>query len=569
MIYFCNVGWKNFLSTGREWTSIDLSDNPATLIIGENGSGKSTMLDALTFGLYGRPFRKINKPQLVNSVNKRDCLVQVEFRVGGKLYTVRRGMNPSLFEIYVQGELLDQDAKMRDYQERLEKHILKINYKSFTQIIVLGSSTFLPFMKLNPSHRREVIEDLLEIEVFSLMNNLLRVKVAENQSLITENNSASMMVQEKISLQEKYIREVNEIKNDKIIETEKSLEENRKSLVANESRVKDLLDDQELLQTFLEERAQMITDYNMFQGYKTKIEDRIRRVSDDVKTYRDMGVCKVCKQEVSHDHKHEIINEKSTEILECEEAISQLDDTLIATKESIEEFDKYKELSDAVDDEVKKLDTESESIRKYIDMLVRDIEYLSKVKDKAGEDQEKLQGYRNQLSVRDSESSELRESKQYLTIASDMLKDSGIKTLIIKQYLPIMNKLINKYLTDMDSYFDFHLDENFSEIIRANFRDTFTYDSFSEGEKMRIDLALLFTWRAIAKMKNSADTNLLILDEVFDSSLDTNGTEEFLKILQGMGSSNVFIISHKGDTLNEKFDNVIKFEKVKNFSKVV
>ena len=568
MIYFCNVGWKNFLSTGREWTSIDLSDNPATLIIGENGSGKSTMLDALTFGLYGRPFRKINKPQLVNSVNKRDCLVQVEFRVGGKLYTVRRGMNPSLFEIYVQGELLDQDAKMRDYQERLEKHILKINYKSFTQIIVLGSSTFLPFMKLNPGHRREVIEDLLEIEVFSLMNNLLRVKVAENQSLITENNSASMMVQEKISLQEKYIREVNEIKNDKIIETEKSLEENREKLVANESRVKDLLDDQELLQTFLEERAQMITDYNMFQGYKTKIEDRIRRVRDDVKTYRDMGVCKVCKQEVSHDHKHEIINEKSTEILECEEAISQLDDTLTATKNSIEEFDRYKDLSDAVDDEVKKLDTESESIRKYIDMLVRDIEYLSKVKDKAGEDQEKLQGYRNQLSVRDSESSELRESKQYLTIASDMLKDSGIKTLIIKQYLPIMNKLINKYLTDMDSYFDFHLDENFSEIIRANFRDTFTYDSFSEGEKMRIDLALLFTWRAIAKMKNSADTNLLILDEVFDSSLDTNGTEEFLKILQTMGSDNVFIISHKGDTLNEKFDNVIKFEKVKNFSKI-
>ena len=568
MIYFCNVGWKNFLSTGREWTSIDLSDNPATLIIGENGSGKSTMLDALTFGLYGRPFRKINKPQLVNSVNKRDCLVQVEFRVGGKLYTVRRGMNPSLFEIYVQGELLDQDAKMRDYQERLEKHILKINYKSFTQIIVLGSSTFLPFMKLNPGHRREVIEDLLEIEVFSLMNNLLRVKVAENQSLITENNSASMMVQEKISLQEKYIREVNEIKNDKIIETEKSLEENREKLVANESRVKDLLDDQELLQTFLEERAQMITDYNMFQGYKTKIEDRIRRVRDDVKTYRDMGVCKVCKQEVSHDHKHEIIDEKSTEILECEEAISQLDDTLTATKNSIEEFDRYKDLSDAVDDEVKKLDTESESIRKYIDMLVRDIEYLSKVKDKAGEDQEKLQGYRNQLSVRDSESSELRESKQYLTIASDMLKDSGIKTLIIKQYLPIMNKLINKYLTDMDSYFDFHLDENFSEIIRANFRDTFTYDSFSEGEKMRIDLALLFTWRAIAKMKNSADTNLLILDEVFDSSLDTNGTEEFLKILQTMGSDNVFIISHKGDTLNEKFDNVIKFEKVKNFSKI-
>ena len=568
MIYFENIGWKNFLSTGREWTNLNLSQNPATLIIGENGSGKSTMLDALTFALYGRPFRKINKPQLVNSVNKRDCVVKVEFRVGGTLYTVRRGMNPSLFEIYVHGKLLDQDAKMRDYQERLEKNILKINYKSFTQIIVLGSSTFLPFMKLNPGHRREVIEDLLEIEVFSLMNNLLRVRIAENQSLLSENNIASTLVQEKISLQEKYIREVEEIKNDKIVETERSLEENREKLVSNESKVSDLLGDQEMIQTFLEERAQMITDYNMFQGLKTKIDDRVRKIRDEVTAYREMGICELCKQEVSHDHKHDIINDKSTEILECEEGIIQLNDTLSAIKDSIEEFDKYKELSDAIDEKVKKLDTESNSIRKYIDMLVRDIEYLGKVQNKAGQDREKLDGYRHQLTARDSEAFELRDSKQYLTVASDMLKDTGIKTLIVKQYLPIMNKLINKYLTDMDSYFDFHLDENFNEVIRANFRDTFTYDSFSEGEKMRIDLALLFTWRAIAKMKNSANTNLLILDEVFDSSLDTNGTEEFLKILQGMGSSNVFIISHKGDTLNEKFDDVIKFEKVKNFSKI-
>ena len=568
MIYFENLGWKNFLSTGREFINLDLGMNPATLIIGENGSGKSTMLDALTYGLYGRPFRKINKPQLVNSVNKRDCLVQVEFRIGANSYTVRRGMNPAIFEIYVNGELLDQDAKMRDYQERLEKHILKINYKSFTQIIVLGSSTFLPFMKLNPGHRREVIEDLLEIEVFSLMNNLLRTRIVENQSLISDNNMDSTLVQEKISLQEKYIREVEEIKNDKIVETEKSLDENREKLVANESRVKDLLEDQDMLRTFLEERAQMITDYNMFQGLKTKIDDRVRKIKDEVLSYRDMGICGVCKQEVSDDHKHEIINEKSAEILECEEGVIQLDDTLSAIKESIEEFDKYKELSDGVDAEVRKLDTESDSIRKYIDMLIRDIEYLGKVQGKAGQDKEKLQEYKGQLSSYDSEAFDLRDSKKYLNVASDMLKDTGIKTLIVKQYLPIMNKLINKYLTDMDSYFDFHLDENFNEVIRANFRDTFTYDSFSEGEKMRIDLALLFTWRAIAKMKNSANTNLLILDEVFDSSLDTNGTEEFLKILQGMGSSNVFIISHKGDTLNEKFDDVIKFEKVKNFSKI-
>ena len=568
MIYFENLGWKNFLSTGREWTNLDLSQNPATLIIGENGSGKSTMLDALTFGLFGRPFRKINKPQLVNSVNKRDCLVQVEFRVGGTLYIVKRGLNPAVFEIYVNGELLDQDAKMRDYQERLEKHILKINYKSFTQIIVLGSSTFLPFMKLNPAHRREVIEDLLEIEVFSLMNNLLRVRMGENQSLLTEIGMEANLVTEKISLQEKYIREVAEIQNDKIAETERSLDENREKLVSNETTVDNLLEDQDTLTTFLEERAQMITDYNMFQGYKTKIEDRIRRVRDDVKKYRDMGICGLCKQEVSHDHKHEIINEKSTEILECEEAILQLEDTLTSTKKSIDEFEHYQELSSRMDTKVQKLNTESESIRQYIDLLVRDIEYLTKVKNKAGQDQEKLNEYNNQLEAHREKGIELRDSKKYLTVASDMLKDSGIKTLIIRQYLPIMNKLINKYLSDMDSYFDFHLDENFGETIRANFRDTFTYDSFSEGEKMRIDLALLFTWRAIAKMKNSANTNLLILDEVFDSSLDTNGTDEFLKILQGMGSSNVFIISHKGDALNEKFDNVIKFEKMKNFSKI-
>ena len=568
MIHFSSLGWKNFLSTGREWTTLDLSENPATLIIGENGSGKSTMLDALTFGLYGRPFRKINKPQLVNSVNKKDCLVQVEFRVGGNLYTVRRGMNPSVFEIYVHGELLDQDAKMRDYQERLEKNILKINYKSFTQIIVLGSSTFLPFMKLNPAHRREVIEDLLEIEVFSLMNGILRMKQADNSYHISDNKIAINMTEEKISLQERYIREVDEIKNNKIQETEGSLEENRQKLVTNESKVRALLENQDMVKTFLEERAQMIVDHNMFQGYKTKILDRILRIKDEISSYKEMGICQVCKQKVDDDHKHDIINDKTDEMLECEDGIVKLDETLQASKESIEEFDKYKELSDSVDEEVKKLDTESNSIRKYVEMLIRDIEYLTKVKDKAGQDHDKLDGYKTQLLELKKEAVEIHDTRNYLDVASDMLKDTGIKTLIIRQYLPIMNKLINKYLTDMDSYFDFHLDENFSEIIRANFRDTFTYDSFSEGEKMRIDLALLFTWRAIAKMKNSADTNLLILDEVFDSSLDTNGTEEFLKILQTMGSGNVFIISHKGDTLNEKFDNVIKFEKVKNFSKI-
>jgi DNA repair exonuclease SbcCD ATPase subunit len=395
------------------------------------------------------------------------------------------------------------------------------------------------------------------------------MKQADNSYHISDNKIAISMTEEKISLQERYIREVDGIKNNKIQETENSLEENRQKLVDNESKVNEIIDKNEYLQDYLEERAEIITNYNLLQTYKRDIEKNKDKISSDMKLYDSMDVCQTCQQKVDDTHKKDIIDRKQVKLDDLDMGLVDIDGAIVTMGESIDRLECHSIESESNQKIRHRIDTESSSIRQYIDLLIKDIEYLTKVKDKAGDDQEKLDNYRIRLLELKKEAIEIHDTRNYLTVASDMLKDTGIKTLIIRQYLPIMNKLINKYLTDMDSYFDFHLDENFSEIIRANFRDTFTYDSFSEGEKMRIDLALLFTWRAIAKMKNSADTNLLILDEVFDSSLDTNGTEEFLKILQTMGSGNVFIISHKGDTLNEKFDNVIKFEKVKNFSKVV
>ena len=570
MIYFEKLRWKNFLSTGREFTEIDFRESDATLIIGENGSGKSTMLDALTFSLFSKPFRKVNKSQLINSVNKRDCVVEIEFSIGSKSYKVVRGMNPAVFAIYLDGEMLDQDAKMKDYQDRLEKHILKINYKSFTQIIVLGSSTFLPFMKLNSGHRREVIEDLLEIEVFSLMNNILRSRQTENNSHISSNKMDLHLIEEKISVQEKYIREVDEIKSNKIQETESRLWETRNKIIDNEKEVDQIIEKQGFLQNFLEERADLISNFNMLQTYKRDIESNKARVEKEIRSYDNMEFCEICQQKVDENHKHSIVGKKQERIDEYNAGLKDLEEASSTMNNTIQEYDGYREQSEKNEARKRELESEINSSRQFADMLLKDIEYLTKVKDKSGQDREKLNVYQEQKTALTDDGLELRSNRTYLDTASEMLKDTGIKTLIIKQYLPIMNQLINKYLADMDSYFDFHLDENFNETIRANFRDTFSYDSFSEGEKMRIDLALLFTWRSIAKMKNSANTNLLVLDEVFDSSLDTNGIEEFLKIIQGMGqASNIFIISHKGDSLNEKFDNVKRFEKIGNFSKVV
>ena len=570
MIVFKKVRWKNFLSTGNAFTEMDLTASPTTLIVGENGSGKSTMLDALTYVLYSKPFRKINKPQLINSVNNADLLVEVEFTVGSKEYKIIRGMKPNLFEIFVDGKMLDQDSTVRDYQERLEKYILKLNYKSFTQIIVLGSSSFQPFMQLSASNRREVIEDLLDIGIFSTMNQLLRERVVETRMKLNRFEQDLKMTDERIDIQQKYIDDVAEIQNNKIEDTMKELDsvERQRSELDLEiqlikNRIAVLEPDVDGIEV-IRERLQKL------KTMEKKIRSNLKKVDADIKFYDDNDNCPTCGQTLDYQHVQSILSEKQKQADEFRQGS-------IGISEEIHSTEKGVETKEIIEGEIQNHEisitncaNSTVALNKYINKLNKDIEYLHQVRDKSDGDLEKITKL-NEERYRIIEAiTELAEEQKYYHTMGDMLKDGGIKTQIIKQYLPVMNNLVNKYLTAMESYFNFTIDEQFNEIIKSRYRDEFSYASFSEGEKMRIDLALLFTWRSVAQLKNSANTNLLILDEVFDSSLDTNGTDEFLKLLQSLDSkSNVFVISHKGDTLYDKFDSTIKFEKIQNFSKVI
>ena len=570
MIEFETLRWKNFLSTGDEFIEISLNSDPSTLVVGENGSGKSTLLDALTFVLFSKPFRRINKPQLINSVNERGCLVEIEFVVGSKSYFIRRGMKPNLFEIYVNGEIVDQDSTTRDYQEHLEKYILKLNYKSFTQIILLGSSSFQPFMQLTTANRREVIEDLLDINVFSTMNQLLREKFAINKNDLLFVDQRIEVNNERIDMQQGYISEVEEINRNKIEKTQRSID-NSKSQIDGIDLA--LLDQRKELDDLMARAKDydLLTDRQQsFKLLGNQISSNIRKMKKDVKFFEDNDDCPTCGQKLDENHTEHIVEEKTSKLKESVDGLEKLEIEMEGVNKSIKNISEILGQANEKELDIQKNRHTIDGIEKYIQKMDEEIQYLNKVKEKADGDAEKLDAFIEKKLEMESEKEELAIENQYLSLSFELLKDTGIKTRIIRQYLPIMNNQVNKYLTAMDSYFNFTIDENFNESIKSRYRDEFSYDSFSEGEKMRIDLALLFTWRAVAKMKNSASTNLLILDEVFDSSLDANGTDEFLKLLQSLGlKSNVFVISHKGDTLYEKFDNVIKFDKVQNFSKVV
>ena len=570
MIEFETLRWKNFLSTGDEFIEISLNSDPSTLVVGENGSGKSTLLDALTFVLFSKPFRRINKPQLINSVNERGCLVEIEFVVGSKSYFIRRGMKPNLFEIYVNGEIVDQDSTTRDYQEHLEKYILKLNYKSFTQIILLGSSSFQPFMQLTTANRREVIEDLLDINVFSTMNQLLREKFAINKNDLLFVDQRIEVNNERIDMQQGYISEVEEINRNKIEKTQRSID-NSKSQIDGIDLA--LLDQRKELDDLMARAKDydLLTDRQQsFKLLGNQISSNIRKMKKDVKFFEDNDDCPTCGQKLDENHTEHIVEEKTSKLKESVDGLEKLEIEMEGVNKSIKNISEILGQANEKELDIQKNRHTIDGIEKYIQKMDEEIQYLNKVKEKADGDAEKLNAFIEKKLEMESEKEELAIENQYLSLSFELLKDTGIKTRIIRQYLPIMNNQVNKYLTAMDSYFNFTIDENFNESIKSRYRDEFSYDSFSEGEKMRIDLALLFTWRAVAKMKNSASTNLLILDEVFDSSLDANGTDEFLKLLQSLGlKSNVFVISHKGDTLYEKFDNVIKFDKVQNFSKVV
>ena len=569
MIYFKYLRWKNFLSTGNVFTELKLDKAKSTLVVGENGAGKSTMLDALSCALYGKPFRKINKPQLMNTINQKGLEVQVEFRVGKKEYMIVRGVKPNKFEIYENDKIINQDAAARDYQEVLEKNILKLNHKSFSQIVVLGSSTFVPFMQLPSMHRREVIEDLLDIQIFSTMNTLLKDKVNNNKSEILDNDYNINLAEEKIKMQHQYIDELKQ-------NTEKRVNEAKVKVVKAEKEKQDYNTLIDTLQGQVNILQESISDFESLTKKKSKVEqleyklqEKIKKLEHDIEFYQDHDNCPVCKQDIEEDFKDQTIEEKENSLNETVSGFNQLKEEWQSINNRIQEISEVQLDISSRQNEISSNNSHINALNKLIDSINEDINSIDDSNKSDKSDKKKLETLEKALVKLQSYKEEIINERSVLDIASMILKDSGIKTRIIKQYIPVMNKLINKYLAAMDFFVDFQLDENFNETIKSRFRDVFSYASFSEGEKMRIDLALLFTWRAVSKLRNSVSTNLLIMDEVFDSSLDNTGTEEFLKILNDLTSdTNVFIISHKGDQLYDKFHSVIRFEKHKNFSRI-
>lgn len=567
MICFQTVRWKNFLSTGNAFTEIQLDKHPTTLIVGENGAGKSTMLDAICFALFGKPYRNINKPQLVNSVNDKQCRVEIEFTIGQKSYKVVRAIKPAVFEIWANGELINQDAATRDYQKYLEESILKLNYKSFTQIVILGSASFTPFMQLPAAARREVIEDILDIKIFSAMNVVLKQKVNELKDKLTQIDAQLMVSKNKADIQQKYIQTLVDDRDAKIAD----IDQNIKQYNVDIQRLNhDLCIHEQVRGVKLEAIADMadiseqLDKLNWAYG---DLESSFRKIERDIAFYHDNDNCPRCKQGIQHDFKQSIIEEHRAELngIEAEQRdIAQQKEALSA---KLADIKKIKGEIDALATQIADVKNEINTNERYIQRLTLE---KSDIEQKVGNietEKQKLKDIAKEAMTIAKERSDLNETQHYFDIASVMLKDSGIKTRIIKQYLPVINKLVNKYLTAMDFFVQFTLDEKFSESIKSRHRDSFSYESFSEGEKQRIDLALLFTWRTIAKLKNSASTNLLILDEVFDSSLDNNATDQVMTLLNTLGDgTNVWVISHKGDALFDRFNNIVKFKKVKNFS---
>ncbi len=567
MITFKYVRWKNLLSTGNQFTEIQLDRSPTTLIIGENGAGKSTILDALCFGLFNKPFRSISKSQLINSVNGGGTIVEVEFIVGGKEVRVVRGIKPNKFEVYVNDNMINQDANARDYQKHLEQQILGLNYRSFTQVVILGSSTFVPFMQLSTKARREVVEDILDIKVFSLMNFLLKNKNKELTEEIRNVEYQYDLTNEKISLQEKFIEDVINNKSTIIAENRQKIYDNNFTINA---RNDDILSHETIKQNLsfdAEEQTKIEQKIKKLTQTEAALKNRKSEHDRQIQFFQTNDECPTCEQPITESTKQTKIESSSTKIGEIENGIRDLQGMEREEKDRLDTILSDLEKIRSADVEIAKIRASITEMEKFNAKLQKDIETYESG-SVSEEDKTKLAELKGTIKYIDEQKSKLNEDRFYIDIAKNLLQDSGIKTKIVKQYLPIMNKLVNTYLSSMDFFVNFNIDENFQETIKSRFRDEFSYASFSEGKKMRIDLALLFTWRAVAKMKNSTNTNLLILDEIFDSSLDGTGTDDFLKILNTFSDQNVFVISHKQDMLFDKFRSVVQFKKEKNFSKV-
>ena len=569
MIVFKNVRWKNLLSTGNSFIEVQLNKSSNTLIIGDNGAGKSTILDALCFGLFNKPFRSIKKDQLINSVNQGGTLVEIEFIIGNREYLVKRGIKKNLFEIYQDGKLLNQDAKIKDYQEFLEKNILKLNFKSFTQIVILGMS-FIPFMQLRASDRRTIIEDLLDIEIFSVMNYLLRSKVTQNKNDIGTVDIALGLSENEQKLTKIMIDKLKEDKTVQIKKNKKDIEKHEEFLKTHKENINQIIKKIEILNESISDESNARGKIDSLHDYQRDIEKNIDKYEDEIEFYEKNEACNTCRQDIPKTFRKSMIENFHAKMHECGQALLKIGNTLNEKEKRIGEIDTISSNVDSQKAEIARNQNTIDACTQYIKKVAKQNEEISQMADDIDEKKNELNVIDIDIEKYNKEKEKLSNQKYLYELATTMLKDGGIKTRIIKQYLPIMNTLINKYLAQMDFFVSFNLDENFNESIKSRHRDEFTYDSFSEGEKMRIDLALLFTWRAVAKLKNSANTNLLILDEVFDSSLDAAGTDEFMRILNNLvKNTNVFVISHKGEILFDKFKSVLKFEKRKNFSQII
>ena len=567
MIIFENIKWKNFLSTGNVYTKINLSKNKNTLIIGENGAGKSTILDALTFALYNKPFRKINKGQLVNSINNKNAVVELEFSLYKNKYKIVRGIKPNIFEVYKNNDLINQNADSKDYQEYLEKHILKIGYKSFCQVVVLGSATFLPFMQLPAAQRREIVETLLDLQIFTTMNSVLKDKNQKNKEDFIRAEEQKRNIEEKIIIIKKYIEKREQESKESVEEKEKEIEKIDEIIISKKKELEKVEKEYHELSQDISNDKKITNENTNLLLLREKINSKIDMVSEEIKFLETNDDCPTCKQRIEESFKLESIDDKNDKLKEYKDGLFLLKEKIYNNEKEMQSLNESKEKLSKVKDQFRDISfdlSSTERMKKSIEAEIKSIK-----KKESTISNEEIKDSEEELVKINDIYNELVKKKDLYSASSVLLKDNGIKSRIIKKYIPIINKLINKYLSDLNFFVKFELDEEFNEVIKSRHRDEFSYSSFSEGERMKINLSILFTWRMISQLRNSINTNLLIMDEVFDSSLDSEATEDFMKLLNEFGDkTNVFIISHKTEQLNEKFDNIIRFKKQKNFSKI-
>jgi len=568
MIIFKKIRWKNFLSTGNNFIEIDLNKSQTTLIIGPNGSGKSTLLDALCFSLFNRPFRNIKKEQMVNTINQNDTIVELEFTTGTKQYKIKRGVKPTIFEIYCDGVLLNQEASSIDYQNILEDQILKLNYRAFKQVITLGSSSYQPFMQMKPRHRREVVEEILDIRVLTHMDILTRNQQTDLSSKITEARHQVDIVQSKYDLESRHLKELKSRSLDDIDLKKKNLQKNEQAQKDYLQKIQALDREYKTLEDDIKDREKVEKKLKELSKLETKIEQNLKTHEKNLNFFEENDSCPTCTQKLEPEFRGEKKAYEKGKIITLNDGMKKLVEEITKVEDKITKIDKLSKKMYDIQIEMSKINTSIDGLKKYSDDLHNEILLIENKEEDTSSIEKELEDFKTQLNETRIELDKVTEEKKYVDVIREVLSDRGAKAKIIKKYLPIMNTLINQYLQSMDFFISFHLDEEFNETVKSRFRDTFDYNSFSEGEKMRIDLALVFTWRAIAKMKNSTNTNLMILDEIFDSSLDGQGTDDFFKIIKRMTKENIFIISHKGDILFDKFTNIIKFEKEHNFTRL-